>query len=125
MQSTMQHSLISTSFLLLAITFYTTTTLAQLSPIQPPTTSSSPPLRSITASPPAPSLGLNTVPLVPTPPTGAPSPLILRPNSPSENNTINQPTQLTASIIIIGFRRFNDFCTRRQTVTSPNSKQDS
>ncbi|CAL5214203.1 unnamed protein product [Lathyrus oleraceus] len=84
MKSTMQHSLISTSFLLLAMTFYTTTSLAQLSPIQPPTTtSSSPPLPSTTASPPlpaatatAPSPGLNTVPLVPTTPTGAPSPLI-------------------------------------------------
>ncbi|CAL5214201.1 unnamed protein product [Lathyrus oleraceus] len=84
MKSTMQHSLISTSFLLLAMTFYTTTSLAQLSPIQPPTTtSSSPPLPSTSASPPlpattaiAPSPGLNTVPLVPTTPTGAPSPLI-------------------------------------------------
>ncbi|XP_058735818.1 fasciclin-like arabinogalactan protein 11 [Vicia villosa] len=72
-----------TSFLLLAITFYTTATLAQLSPIQPPTITSSPPLPSTTASPPlpattatAPSPGLNTVPLVPTTPTGAPSPLI-------------------------------------------------
>ncbi|CAK8578595.1 unnamed protein product [Lathyrus sativus] len=80
----MQQSLISTSLLLLAITFYTTTTLAQLSPTQPPTTTtSSPPLPSTTISPPlpvttatAPSPGLNTVPLVPTTPTGAPSPLI-------------------------------------------------
>ncbi|CAL5214199.1 unnamed protein product [Lathyrus oleraceus] len=84
MKNIMQQSLISTSFLLLVITFYTTTSLAQLSPIQPPTTtSSSPPLPSTTASPPlpattatAPSPGLNTVPLVPTTPTGAPSPLI-------------------------------------------------
>ncbi|XP_004504275.1 fasciclin-like arabinogalactan protein 11 [Cicer arietinum] len=77
-----QQSLISTSFLILAITFYTTTTtLAQISPIQPPTTSPSPPLPP-TSSPPlsttatAPSPGLNTVPLVPTTPTGAPSPII-------------------------------------------------
>ncbi|WJX47306.1 hypothetical protein P8452_34015 [Trifolium repens] len=86
MKNIMQQSLISTSFLLLAITFYTTTTLAQLSPIQPPTTSSpsppSPPLPAV-ASPPlpttatAPSPGLNTVPLVPTTPTGAPSPTII------------------------------------------------
>ncbi|KAK2384373.1 fasciclin arabinogalactan protein [Trifolium repens] len=93
MKNIMQQSLISTSFLLLAITFYTTTTLAQLSPIQPPTTSSSsPPLPSTTAaSPPlptttatAPSPGLNTVPLVPTTPTGAPSPTII-PKGPTIN----------------------------------------
>ncbi|XP_045825434.1 fasciclin-like arabinogalactan protein 11 [Trifolium pratense] len=83
MKNIMQQSIISSSFLLLAITFYTSTTLAQLSPIQPPTTSSSSPPLPAVASPPlpttatAPSPGLNTVPLVPTTPTGAPSPTII------------------------------------------------
>jgi len=91
MRNIMQQSLISTSFLLLAITFYTSTTLAQLSPIQSPTTSSpSPPLPSTTAATPlpattatAPSPGLSTVPLVPTTPTGAPSPTITVPKGPT------------------------------------------
>ncbi|KAJ1426170.1 FAS1 domain [Sesbania bispinosa] len=58
----MQQSLISTSILLLALTFYSITTSAQLSPIQPPTSSPSPP------SPPLPQIS------PPSPPLSQPSP---------------------------------------------------
>ncbi|XP_027345488.1 fasciclin-like arabinogalactan protein 11 [Abrus precatorius] len=80
-------SLISTTIMLLValtLTLYTTTTSAQLSPIQPPTTSPSPPAppqsqpsppSPAVASPPAtaPAPGFNTVPLVPVTPSGAPT----------------------------------------------------
>ncbi|XP_061364919.1 fasciclin-like arabinogalactan protein 11 [Gastrolobium bilobum] len=81
----MQESLISILLLLLALTFYSTTTSAQLAPIQPPTSSPpAPPLPQpsppspVAALPPAtaPAPGLNTVPLVPVTPSGAPTPII-------------------------------------------------
>ncbi|OIW00526.1 hypothetical protein TanjilG_24256 [Lupinus angustifolius] len=88
---TMQETLFfTTSLLILAlITLYTTTTSAQLSPIQPPTTSppasplSSPPLSQ--PSPPAataPAPGFNTNPIVPVTPSSAPTATII-PKSPT------------------------------------------
>ncbi|OIW17949.1 hypothetical protein TanjilG_17785 [Lupinus angustifolius] len=98
----MQETLFSTSILLLLtlITIYTTTTLAQLSPIQSPTTSPpasplssppSPPLPQPTLSSPlasqppattAPAPGFNTNPLVPVTPSSAPTATII-PKSPT------------------------------------------
>ncbi|KAI9127390.1 hypothetical protein K1719_001949 [Acacia pycnantha] len=66
----MQGSFIFTTVLLLATFFYSSTTSAKLSPLQPPTTS--PPAFPATA--PAP--GFPTVPLVPASPNGAPTPAI-------------------------------------------------
>ncbi|CAL0325019.1 unnamed protein product [Lupinus luteus] len=88
---TMQEILFSTTSLLILalITLYTTTTSAQLSPIQPPTTSSpasplsSPPLPQL--SPPAataPAPGFNTNPIVAATPSSAPTATII-PKSPT------------------------------------------
>ncbi|KAK7359183.1 hypothetical protein VNO77_01131 [Canavalia gladiata] len=79
----------TTIVLLLSLTiFYSTTTSAQLSPIQPPTATPTPPAPPLAqpspptpavGSPPAtaPAPGFNTVPLVPTTPSGAPTPMII------------------------------------------------
>ncbi|KAL2343258.1 hypothetical protein Fmac_004543 [Flemingia macrophylla] len=90
---TMQESqtlIIPTTILLLLLALFYTTS-AQLSPIQTPTTSPSPPLPQ--PSPPSPALpstpatapapGFNTVPLVPVTPSGAPTPATIIPKGPT------------------------------------------
>ncbi|XP_020235856.1 fasciclin-like arabinogalactan protein 11 [Cajanus cajan] len=87
-----QSLIIPITILLLLALFYTTS--AQLSPIQPPTTSPSPPSPPLPqASPPSPAVptppatapapGFNTVPLVPVTPSGAPTPASTIPKGPT------------------------------------------
>ncbi|XP_054779003.1 fasciclin-like arabinogalactan protein 12 [Prosopis cineraria] len=71
------------AFVLIIVTFYCSTTLAQLSPVQAPATAppaSALPVSTPTATPstpPAAAPGLNTVPQVPVSPGGAPKPAII------------------------------------------------
>ncbi|XP_054779010.1 fasciclin-like arabinogalactan protein 12 [Prosopis cineraria] len=65
----MQEFIIFTTILLLVTTFYSTTTLAQVSPVQAPAASPA-------VQPTAPAPGFSTVPLVPASPNGAPTPAI-------------------------------------------------
>ncbi|XP_054778193.1 uncharacterized protein LOC129286203 [Prosopis cineraria] len=122
---TIKESLIFTTTLLLVTFFYSITTSAQLSPLQPQAPSPPKASPAVPATVPAP--GFNTVPLVPASPNGAPTPAmtkrptidivqILREAKEipcsctfAEGNIAHQPTQLAAHDLML-----------QQTVANPS-----